>query len=385
MTKNVVVVGGSYVGLNLAESLAKVAEGRFRVLLIERNSHFQHLFAFPRYAVTTSIPTHKAFIPYQVSRLGQNGSIIQAAVTRLTKSVIQLDRNVTLDGRQTHSIPYFALAIATGTKLTPPSTLPGHDKLAGTEYLREHASQIEHSNRIVVIGAGAVGVQMGTDIKELYPDKTVTLVHSREKVMNCFHPALHEVVRQRNSELGIDMVVGRRVKLPKSGYPVGGDVFDVELTDGTKIPADFAIICTDQTPQSEAVRSLSPNCIDDEGFVKVRATLQLQDEQLLNVFALGDIAATAAPKAARPATKQADVVTKNVVHLLDQEPLEKYEVTDPAAIHLTLGITKSVIFQNPSAASNDEPAVLNQDDGSLDMGIDGVWARRGAGVMNAML
>lgn len=91
--KNVVVVGGSYVGLNLAESLAKSSEDRFRVLLVEKNSHFQHLFAFPRYALTTKVDTHKAFIPYQKSRLGQEGLIVQAKALQLTKDAIVLDRD----------------------------------------------------------------------------------------------------------------------------------------------------------------------------------------------------------------------------------------------------------------------------------------------------
>lgn len=61
--------------------------------------------------------------------------------------------------------------------------------------------------------------------------------------------------------------------------------------------------------------------------------------------------------------KQAEIVTNNVVHLLNQEPLEKYEVTDPAAIHLTLGILKSVIFCNPSPSSDNKPIVIHKDDG----------------------
>ncbi|KAL5412899.1 hypothetical protein PMIN04_009637 [Paraphaeosphaeria minitans] len=83
--------------------------------------------------------------------------------------------------------------------------------------------------------------------------------------------------------------------------------------------------------------------------------------------------------------KQAEIVTKNVVHLLNEEPLENYEVTDPAAIHLTLGIQKSVIFRNPLLGSDDRPVVMHKDDGLLDMGIDGVWARRGADVSNPNL
>ncbi|KAL5374137.1 hypothetical protein PMIN02_012322 [Paraphaeosphaeria minitans] len=361
--RNVVVIGGSYVGTNVAEQLAKAAQGRFRVLLIERNSHFQHLFAFPRYAVTTKVPTNKAFIPYQSSRLGENGSFVQASAIGLTKSTVQLDRKVLLDGEHVDSIPYFALAIATGTKLAPPSNVPGESKLSRTTYLRKHAEQVERSEQIVIIGAGAVGVQMALDAKELYPEKNITLVHSRENVMNKFHPGLHSVVKARADELGVNLVLGKRVRLPKGGYPVGNGRFDVELVDGTCIPADLAITCNGMTPQSEIIRSLSPNVIDEQGYIAVKNTLQIQDDDSPNVFSLGDIAATAAHKAARPAMKQAEIVTKNVVHLLNEEPLENYEVTDPAAIHLTLGIQKSVIFRNPLLGSDDRPVVMHKDDG----------------------
>jgi NADH dehydrogenase FAD-containing subunit len=227
--------------VNVAEQLGKAAQGRFRVLLIERNSHFQHLFAFPRYAVTTKVPTNKAFIPHQPSRLGVNGSFIQASAIGLTESAIQLDRGVMLDGEQVDSIPYFALAIATGTKLAPPSNVPGESKLSRTAYLRKHAEQVERSEQIVIIGAGAVGVQMALDTKELYPEKSVTLVHSRENVMSKFHPGLHSIVKERANELGVNLVLGRRVKLPKEGYPVNKGGFDVELVDGTKIAADLAV------------------------------------------------------------------------------------------------------------------------------------------------
>jgi NADH dehydrogenase FAD-containing subunit len=92
-----------------------------------------------------------------------------------------------------------------------------------------------------VIGAGAVGVQMATDIKEVFPEKNVTLVHSREQIMNKFHPKLHEIVSSRCEELGIGMALGQRVKLPVDGYPTDGTMFDVCLQDGTRIPADFAV------------------------------------------------------------------------------------------------------------------------------------------------
>ncbi|KAI7333943.1 FAD/NAD(P)-binding domain-containing protein [Hortaea werneckii] len=399
LTRPVIVVGGSYVGeninvfrpgeykltakgINVAQQLAANAEGRFRVLLIEKNSHFQHLFAFPRFAVTTNVNTQKAFIPFKPGVFANappgSGDVVQAAVTNLTDSHVTLDRAVQFDGQQLDRIPYSYLVMATGTKLRPPSNMLGSEKLDGVKYLRKHAESVQKSKRMVIIGGGAVGVQLATDAKELYPEKSITLVHSRDKVMNRFHPKLHQLIEERCKKLGVDLVLGSRVKLPSQGYPTSGEDFEVELLDGRRIASDFAVICNGQTPQSEILRSISPQCIDAQGFIRMKKTLQIDDDKRQNVFALGDIAATAAHKAARPALRQAEIARANIIHSIAGEPLEDYEVTDPAAIHLTLGITKSVIFRNPLPGS-DEPVIIPKEDGKLDMGIDAVWDRRGGG------
>lgn len=170
----------------------------------------------------------------------------------------------------------------------------------GVSYLLQHAQKVASSSRIVIIGAGAVGVQMATDIKELYPEKSVSLVHSRKNVMNRFQTKLHDIIAERCDELGIQLKLGSRVRLPPGGYPSDGRIFDVELESGEKIPADLAIIATGQTPQSEILKELSNESVGADGFVKVKKTLQLVDETFPNVFALGDVAATGAHKAARP-------------------------------------------------------------------------------------
>ena len=378
-----VVIGGSYVGVNTAQQLATAFAGRFRVLLIEKNSHFQHLFAFPRFAVVPGVDTHKAFIPYSPGTFAncppESGSVIQARVTSLRRDSVQLDRRVLLHGQHLDSIPYSYLVVATGTKLSPPSTLPGSEKLEGTTWLRKHAQKVARSMQIVVIGGGAVGVQMATDIKELYPQKSVVLVHSRKNVMNKFHSKFHDIIADRCNELGIDMMSGSRVRLPTGGYPTDGSLFNVELENGKTIPADFAVICTGQIPQSTLVKDIAAESVNPDGFIKTLRTLQISSDQYPNVFAVGDIAATGAHKAARPGGAQAELICKNVQHLLTEEALETYDNIPPAAIHLTLGITKSVVFSNPAVGSS-EPMIKNKDDGRLDMGIEGVWSRRGGGV-----
>jgi len=82
---------------------------------------------------------------------------------------------------------------------------------------------------------------MATDIKEIYPEKSVTLVHSRDQLMNKFHPQLDRIIKDRCSELGINLKLGSRVKMPAKGYPTDGSIFNVELQDGSSISTDFAV------------------------------------------------------------------------------------------------------------------------------------------------
>lgn len=82
---------------------------------------------------------------------------------------------------------------------------------------------------------------MSTDIKELYPYKNVTLVHSRDQIMNNFHPKLHETIEERAKVLGINLVLGHRVVVPAEGFPNNGSPFKVKLLDGGELLADLAV------------------------------------------------------------------------------------------------------------------------------------------------
>lgn len=88
---------------------------------------------------------------------------------------------------------------------------------------------------------------MSTDIKELYPSKNVTLVHSRNQIMNNFHHKLHETIEARAKVLGINLVLGHRVVIPAEGFPNDGSTFNVKLLDGSELSADLAVSVSTNT------------------------------------------------------------------------------------------------------------------------------------------
>lgn len=304
-------------------------------------------YSQPRFAIVPG-QEHKAFIPYSgLFSTAPNPAahaVVQARVTSIQKDYIELDR----EWQGSKQIPFDYVVVATGTRLSKPAAMEHDDKQSSVEYLQNHQADVKQSKSILIVGGGAVGVQMATDLKEYYPDKEVTVVQSRPRVMPNFHPRLHEIIEKRFEELEIRLITGSRVRIPSDGFPNDGSTFDVELTNGTTESTQFVILATGQTPNNQLVALLepstpeSPSVINPEnGFIRVRPTMQFLDDKYSNMFAVGDIADTGAQKAARPGAAQAAVVAKNIQALIEGRSPEEQFVKGPGAIHITLGIVSS--------------------------------------------
>lgn len=84
--------------------------------------------------------------------------------------------------------------------------MPYNDKAPSVQYLQGYQNQLRQSKHVTVVGGGAVGVQMALDLKELYPEKGVTLVHSRDALMHQFHRDFHAILKDAFDQQGIQWV-----------------------------------------------------------------------------------------------------------------------------------------------------------------------------------
>lgn len=387
---NIVVVGGSYVGCKTVDYLAPAFHETHNIILIEKNSHFQHIFAFPRFSVYPGLED-RAFVPLNnpfPTAPPKAARVIRGAVERVEHAspvpgkpwqngVVVLE-----DGTE---VPWEYLIYTTGTGREGGA---GIEKADGMKRLRNLQEEVKAAKRIVVAGGGAWGIQVALDIAEYLPEKEVTLVHSRATVMNRFHPKLHEIVMDKFASAGVKARLSVRLVTPPEGYPTDGRAFNVQLSDGTSIEADCLVQCTGTVPLSKPLSYLSPASINDWGFVKVKPTMQIQDEHFPKVFSLGDVADTGAHKAARPAYEQAPVVEKNIRKIMAWEherqreyrgePLDLVHYKVPGhGIHLALGLSESVLFRNPVTPGADPVYQISKDDAkALDAGCWRIWANR---------
>lgn len=141
-----------------------------------------------------------------------------------------------------------------------------------------------------------------------------------------FHANLHEIVLKRFEELGVKSLLGSRAKLPEGGWEAVRNGGKVILENGEVVEGDLIIFATGQTPLSGPLKSFSPSAMLPSGFVSFKSTLQVDSVEIVkgNVFAIGDIADSGAPKAARPGGVQAGIVARNIVKVLgaSSDPLE---------------------------------------------------------------
>lgn len=229
--KNIVVVGAAFAGYPAARILAASIprDGRYRVVVIEPNSHFNFTWVMPRFCVVEG-HEHKAFIPYTPAFFSQGPKDIihwvRDRVTSVEKGNVILGSGAAL--------AYEYLIIATGS--TSANGLPSRpgveSKEEGMELLKAMQARIKAATQIVVAGAGAVGVELVSDAKNQYPEKSITLVHSRPAVMHRFGPGLQKATMDALQALGVDVVLGERV-VDRS--ETGGFIM---LESGRKIECD---------------------------------------------------------------------------------------------------------------------------------------------------
>jgi NADH dehydrogenase FAD-containing subunit len=225
--KNVIVIGGSFTGLQLATRLGHTLSTGYRVILIEKNSHFNFSFNFPRYSVLRGHEA-RAFIPYDATGKDLPPGIFkitQGIVTSVEEDFVQLDTG--------ERISYSYLAIASGSSQPLPAKVTSSNKAEACKELQSVQEYIKAADTIAIIGGGAVGVEIATDIKSYYPEKQVTIVHSRPQLLPHFGPRLHDYVSEKIANMGIRLELGERPHLPYEKESSQGLITDSTLSFST--------------------------------------------------------------------------------------------------------------------------------------------------------
>jgi NADH dehydrogenase FAD-containing subunit len=231
--QNIVIVGASFAGYHAARIIATTLppNSPYRVIVIEPHSHFHFTWVLPRFCVVDG--AHKAFIPYGPYLNGAS----EGRVRWIQDRVAEVGRTTVRLARGSEVIPYAFLVIATGSGANDglPSRVRADEKSEGLQQLEAIRTRIRDSKDLVIVGGGAAGVELAADAKHKYPEKNVTLVHSRDAVMHRFGPELQAAATKALTSLGVELILGNRTtdNEIKNGA--------VRLTSGRTVECDFLV------------------------------------------------------------------------------------------------------------------------------------------------
>ncbi|OGM41899.1 putative mercuric reductase [Aspergillus bombycis] len=233
--RNVVVIGASFAGYHAAKCLASSLPTGYRVVVVEKNTHFQLTWVLPRFSVVNG-HEHKAFIPYgpYLDRVPEGSyQWVRDRVERIVPGDNGHTGQVELASGEKVEFDY--LVLATGASGALPSRVPAGTKQEGIEELLAEQEKLRAATNVIIVGGGAAGIELVADVKSQYPEKNATLVHSRTTLLSRFGPRIGERALRALEELGVRTIMGERVLSDSA------EEGNVKLSSGETLACDYLV------------------------------------------------------------------------------------------------------------------------------------------------
>ncbi len=229
----------------------------------------------------------------------------------------------TPDGEQ--RIRAESIVIATGSEPIALPSLPfGGDVISSTEAL----ALTEVPQRLAVVGAGYIGLEIGTAYAKL--GAQVTIVEAADRILPVWDRALTEPVAKRLATIGIKLLTSVTAK----GFADG--VLSVEKQSGevVEIAADKVLVAVGRRPRTRAVGLGDLHLTMSGAFVKIDERCRTS---MRGVYAVGDV--TGEPMLAHRAIAQGEMVAGIVAGkplVWDKVAIPAVCFTDPEVVVMGL-------------------------------------------------
>ena len=190
------------------------------------------------------------------------------------------------------------LLLATGSsELALPGLPFGGRVISSTQAL----SPTVLPKRLVVVGAGYIGLELGIVYRKLGAE--VTVVEALERILPIYDEELVKPVAASLRKLGVQVLLGCKVQ----GLNAAGDAVQVSNAKGeiSELPADQVLVAIGRTPRSQGF-GLESLLLDMNG-----RAVKIDDQcrtSMRNVWAIGDLAGE--PMLAHRAMAQGEMVAE---------------------------------------------------------------------------
>ncbi|WP_377845168.1 dihydrolipoyl dehydrogenase [Bosea sp. UC22_33] len=219
------------------------------------------------------------------------------------------------------------IVIATGSAPVELPFLPfGGNVISSTGAL----ALTEVPKRLVVVGGGYIGLELGTAFAKL--GAKVTVVEAQDKILPLYDAELTGPIAKRLTALGVEVLLGAKALGPTPK----GDGLRIETADGKEraLPADKILVTVGRKPVTEGL-SLENLVLDMDGrFIRIGERCETA---MRGIYAIGDV--TGEPMLAHRAMAQGEMVAEIVAGLArawDKRGIAAICFTDPEIVSVGL-------------------------------------------------
>ena len=294
--KKVVVVGGGFAGAKVAKNL----ENDFSVTLIDTKDYYEFTPGILRSIVR---PNHLKHIEICHKDYLKSAKFIKDSVIGIKGKSVVLKRG--------KSIKFDYLVIASGSEYKAPIKAKNLLIADRGKRIIEYHKRFEKAKRIIIVGGGLVGVELAGEISCFHKEKSVTMVHSKDSLMERNYEKSRKFAKKILEKREVQIFFNERVM----EYNERG----VKTDKGRSLGCDLVILCTGIKPNSDFIEK---ELLEGKGFIKVNEFLQMDSRE--DVFVCGDVASIKEEKTAQGSEKQGGFVVKNLFYFDRKEKMKSY-------------------------------------------------------------
>ena len=355
----VVIIGGGFGGIQLAKGLK---EKEVEVLMLDRHNY--HTFQPLLYQVATG-GLEADSIAFPLRKIFKNQKNFKFRNTEVLQIIPEKHLLITTIGE----ISYDYVVIATGSDTNffgsktlehytmPMKTIPEALNLRSMILQNLEEALIEHDPEskasllnFVVVGGGPTGVELAGSLSELkkhvlvkdYPELNINkikiyLIEGSHVLLGPMSPQAQRSACDFLQEMGVEVLTDIRV--------VSYDGEKIVLSDGKEIPTQNVLWSAGV--MGEVIPGIPKEKIVRGNRIKVDAYNQVDGYE--NIFAIGDVSAmitdeypNGLPGVAPTAMQQGKHLAKNLIRLLNRQPLEPFKYRDKGSM-ATIGRNRAVV------------------------------------------
>ncbi|MFJ6459991.1 NAD(P)/FAD-dependent oxidoreductase [Streptomyces sp. NPDC091387] len=320
MNRTVAVIGGGYGGAAVAKALDEETD----VVLIDPKDAFVHAAGALRALVEPDWAGH-IFFPYD--------TLLRRGAVRRERAVAVDPGGVTLASGERIAADY--LVLATGSDYPFPAKMDTDLSARALERIRAAHAELAAAERVLIVGAGPVGLELSGEIKAVWPDKHVIITDPADHLVPGFLPELREDLHRQLDGLGVELRLGATLTEQPPAEPGRTKSFTV-ATDGGELSADIWFRCYGVHINGDYLADGRVAARTPRGQVRVTEALNVEGHE--RVYALGDITDLAEAKMAAHAMKHAEVVARNILaQVRGERPTAAYRPSPVPSVLLPLG------------------------------------------------